>query len=168
MKKQIILIVLFLILPYLADCRNNSKNYGLIHNTVYLEGGGSAFWYSLNYERNFIFAEKHRLLFGGGLSVIPLTKDANLMLLASLGYLYGSKHKFEASLTPSYSFYKDLSEDDENLRFSLKIGYRRNWSSGLQFRVGISPIYTVFMYNPPAKKEKSILPVPYISIGYSF
>lgn len=133
-------------------------------NSIFLEGGGTAVWYSLNYERQFSINPMNRIALGTGISLIPLRfSDTNFVGLLSAGYLYGYKHNLETGVSAGYNFLQP------EFIGSLRIGYRYEASGGFQFRIGFSPIYGKFVETGlPEYDGKMFLPWGYLSVGYTF
>ena len=131
-------------------------------NSIYLDLGGYAVWYSLNYEHKISLATNHRFALGGGISIIPPDEDANFLIGASVNYLYGKVHNLEVGISPSY----DLT--GKEFLFAPRIGYRYEAPKGFLFRIGLSPVYGNFFTNDASDNQKEFVPWGYISFGYSF
>ena len=160
MKKIILILAVLLSVNFGISSQNatdSTKN-----NSIYLDLGGYTFWYSLNYEHKISLAPKHHIALGSGISVMPPTKNANILIGISANYLYGNKHNLEIGFAPSYNF-----TENEYL-LSPNIGYRYQASKGFLFRVGLSPVYGDFFTNDANDNKKEFVPWGYISIGYSF
>lgn len=127
-------------------------------NATYIELGGWAFWYSLNYEHRISLADNHRLGLGGGLMLIPPTKDASLLAGLHLNYLLGKTHNLEIGITPSVFF-----GEEKEFYFSPRIGYRYEGPKGFLFRLGTSP--SVLTHD---SSGLSMLSWAYLSFGYTF
>lgn len=127
-------------------------------NATYIELGGWAFWYSLNYEHRISLADNHRLGLGGGLMLIPPTKDASLLAGLHLNYLLGKTHNLEIGITPSVFF-----GEEKEFYFSPRIGYRYEGPKGFLFRLGTSP--SVLTHD---SSGLSMLSWSYLSFGYTF
>lgn len=107
-------------------------------------------------------AEKNRIALGGGFSFIPAPQNERYITGLSASYLYGIKHNLELGL----SGFQMFGVENEFIP-SLNAGYRFMGQKGLLLRAGISPLYIYFLTSEPNQK-KTIVPWPYVSIGYSF
>ena len=132
MKKNCLIICISTFL--FSSLTAQSKTDWNRKNATYIELGGWAFWYSLNYEHRISLADNHRLGLGGGLMLIPPTKDASLLAGLHLNYLLGKTHNLEIGITPSVFF-----GEEKEFYFSPRIGYRYEGPKGFLFRLGTSP-----------------------------
>ena len=156
MKKNCLIICISTFL--FSSLTAQSKTDWNRKNATYIELGGWAFWYSLNYEHRISLADNHRLGLGGGLMLIPPTKDASLLAGLHLNYLLGKTHNLEIGITPSVFF-----GEEKEFYFSPRIGYRYEGPKGFLFRLGISPSMI--------KRESSGLSMlmwAYLFFGYAF
>lgn len=128
MKKATLLFVFLLVVStsVIAQQYNNTFDR---KNAVYLEIGGSAVWYSLNYERRIPVKVSQRFALGGGFSVIPVD-NSNLIGTFSANYLIGHKNIFELGISPAYIF------TNSEFLMSARIGYRYENDKGFLFRAG--------------------------------
>ena len=129
-------------------------------NAVFLEAGGSAFWYSLNYEHRFMLKPMNRITLSTGVSLLP---DISFIGFLSAGYLYGNTHNLEIGGSAGNVF------TEKEFIGSVRIGYRYEGAKGLLFRVGFSPVYTKFAETGFKEYSgKGFLPWGYLSVGYTF
>lgn len=143
-------------------------------NAVYLEVGGNAFGYSLNYER--IVFQKNKLKLGAriGISLVPENTFYGIapypiVPLEMIALLGKSNHHLETGIgvTPyvGYSYhdgYPGVAFLEEKLEAAatFRLGYRyQKPNGGFMARVGIMPFLTSDGY---------LLPWGGISIGKSF
>jgi len=156
MKKNCLIICISTFL--FSSLTAQSKTDWNRKNATYIELGGWAFWYSLNYEHRISLADNHRLGLGGGLMLIPPTKDASLLAGLHLNYLLGKTHNLEIGITPSVFF-----GEEKEFYFSPRIGYRYEGPKGFLFRLGTSP--SVLTHD---SSGLSMLSWAYLSFGYTF
>ena len=156
MKKNCLIICISTFL--FSSLTAQSKTDWNRKNATYIELGGWAFWYSLNYEHRISLADNHRLGLGGGLMLIPPTKDASLLAGLHLNYLLGKTHNLEIGITPSVFF-----GEEKEFYFSPRIGYRYEGPKGFLFRLGTSP--SVLTHD---SSGLSMLSWSYLSFGYTF
>lgn len=165
MKKIILSVAILLLALVQGTAQNVETNQKLRKNAVFLEVGGSALWYSLNYEHRLSLKIEHRLIFGGGVSWIPapFTKNGFIIGVLSAGYLYGDKHNLEIGGSAGNVF------TEKEFVGSFRIGYRYEGRKGFLFRVGFSPVYTKFVETGLKEYNgKGFIPWGYISAGYTF
>ncbi len=156
MKKNCLIICISTFL--FSSLTAQSKTDWNRKNATYIELGGWAFWYSLNYEHRISLADNHRLGLGGGLMLIPPTKDASLLAGLHLNYLLGKTHNLEIGITPSVFF-----GEEKEFYFSPRIGYRYEGPKGFLFRLGTSP--SVLTHD---SSGLSMLSWAYLTFGYTF
>ena len=96
--RKICLIVCISILLFSSLTAQSKTNWDR-KNATYLDIGGWALWYSLNYEHRISLADNHRLGLGGGMMIIPPTKDASLLAGLHVNYLLGKTHNLEIGIT---------------------------------------------------------------------
>jgi hypothetical protein len=138
-----------------------------IRNAVYLELGGNATFYSLNYDRNILIQDRHHL--GARLGVSYFGGDSSMTSLPlSFNYLYGPKRDFlEVGFGPTFAFFSP-----QNLRvaaFFGTLGYRHQdfTKAAWLWRITFNPFIAEY------SSDKGYLnwvwmPFGGISIGYSF
>lgn len=156
MKKNCLIICISTFL--FSSLTAQSKTDWNRKNATYIELGGWAFWYSLNYEHRISLVDNHRLGLGGGLMLIPPTKDASLLAGLHLNYLLGKTHNLEIGITPSVFF-----GEEKEFYFSPRIGYRYEGPKGFLFRLGTSP--SVLTHD---SSGLSMLSWAYLTFGYTF
>ena len=159
--RKICLIVCISILLFSSLTAQSKTNWDR-KNATYLDIGGWALWYSLNYEHRISLADNHRLGLGGGMMIIPPTKDVSLLAGLHVNYLLGKTHNLEIGITPSVFF----GEEKEFL-FSPRLGYRFESPGGFLFRVGLSPV-SAMMSDPLGATKRGVIPWGYLSFGYTF
>lgn len=173
--------MLSLLLPiFLAQ--SNSETL-IPKNSLYLEIGGNAGYYSFNYER--IIYRKGVFDFGArvGIAILPhkigsKTYWESLVPLELIGLLGRSKHHLEIGLgyTQSYAAVAKPSTTSIGFGFDnydygsamfFRIGYRyQKPEGGLLFRIGLTP-YIDFANG--GREEKTFVPIfAGISIGKNF
>ncbi len=163
MKKIILISIIFFIGVINTSAQNNETSPIVRKNAIFLEGGGSALWYSLNYEHRYILKPMHRITLGAGTSLLPLASDVSFIGFLSAGYLYGNTHSLEIGGSAGSVF------TEKEFVGSIRIGYRYEGPKGLLFRVGFSPVYTKFAETGLKEYSgKGFVPWAYISLGYTF
>ena len=157
---------------------NSFNIIGAQNNSLYFELLGPGLTYSFNYERsvynnialrvgmgNFTLTEDNSF---GELSITPIIIGAN--------YMAGRKWRIEAGLGISYWLMEidglvDFSDFDFNestqqdiLNYYVNLGLRyQNPKGGIMFKFGFSPtIISNF------DDQSGMIPLPYLSMGYSF
>ncbi|MCK4344070.1 MAG: hypothetical protein KAX05_02205 [Bacteroidales bacterium] len=164
--KGTLLIVVFLLTNVLfaqTTFSNNEKRILNINkpneniewkkNSFFLELGGNAFFYSLNYDRLIHTEESLQISSRIGIShlgIIPI--QLNLLI-------GGSSHHFEFGIGVL------ISIEDQNVLPTGTIGYRyQKLDGGFLFRIGITPIRILgfAIYDP------HVIPWAGLSLGYSF
>ena len=165
MKKYFFTVLVLLITANLAFTQTSNVsivNNPVRKNAIYLDLGGWALWYSLNFEHRISLADNHRLGLGGGLLLIPAA-DTSLLAGLSVNFLLGKTHNLEIGFTPSVFF----EDGEKEFVFSPLIGYRYESAKGLLFRIGLSPVSTMLpgIWGEP---ERGLIPWGYLSLGYAF
>lgn len=164
------LFALLLTVATTAYSQNSDLPSAERKNSLFLELGGSALWYSVNYERKISLAPFHRLTVGAGMSVMPPTKAPNVLGLASVNYLLGKKHNLEigGSAGNMLLMLFTASKRDAYI-LSCRLGYRYEGNSGFQFRAGLLPLIGPFKGVPDIDFTPTYyMPFAYVSFGYSF
>ncbi|MHB9055874.1 MAG: hypothetical protein ACYC2P_06955 [Paludibacteraceae bacterium] len=156
------LLIAFTAALLISNLTAQSKTDWNRKNATYFDIGGWAFWYSFNYEHRISLAYNHRLGLGGGMMLIPPTKDASLLAGLHVNYLLGKTHNLEIGITPSVFF----GEEKEFL-FSPRLGYRYEAPGGFLFRAGLSPV-SAMMSDPSGNTKRGVIPWGYLSFGYTF
>ena len=147
---------------FAVNTEENSKR----KNSFYLEMGGNAGTYSINYD--LIFYHKNQFSIGGraGFAIIPTNTCPTVFPVEIYG-LYGkSKHYFEYGLGYSPVIYlgKNSLEPSEMLLFRLGYRYQKK-QGGFMFRAGFTPI----VKNADDKiGEFRFTPFAGISLGWTF
>jgi hypothetical protein len=161
------LFALLLTVATTAHSQNSDLPSAERKNSLFLELGGSALWYSVNYGRKISLAPFHRLTVGAGMSVMPPTKAPNVLGLASVNYLLGKMHNLEIGGSAGNMLFP-VSERDTYI-LSCRLGYRYEGNSGFQFRAGLLPLIGPFKGVPDIDFTPTYyMPFAYVSFGYSF
>ena len=147
-------------------------------NTVFVEFGGNAIIYSLNYDRLFDVSDKIKLSSRIGLhytNKFPLQYYRTFCIPVEFSGLYsisGHKHFLEVGLGLSYmnSYSRITKHAEDILILALRLGYRfQNPDGGLFVKIGFVPLYDWFIINPdPNVLHNTWLLYGGIGIGYSF
>jgi hypothetical protein len=116
-------------------------------NALFIELGGNAGMYSLNYDRILINKPGFRTSVRGGFSLMPFTTDAvaDLIFVAEHNFLIGKeKHFIETG--PGITYVRSYALDTKKHISSqwlgaLRLGYRfqERLDEGLFFRAGLTP-----------------------------
>jgi hypothetical protein len=157
--KSTLLTICSVLLFYAASSQSNYKN------GVFLELGGSAYYYSFNYERYLSCGLTGRV----GLAFFP-GKNSVVILPLTIGKIYGSsKHHLEIAGGPTFVNYQYINNDiPRERRTSIAItcffGYRYQKPDRKFFaRAGFTPFCNVF------NSDRMISPIiPWLGIGSGF
>ncbi len=116
-------------------------------NALYIELLGNAGLYSMNYDRTVVtLAERHRIGFRVGLSLVPLDTlgvQFPLVFPVTLNYLYGRQRRLEigAGVAPRVVFDKDWSPS-VSVHLATTLGFRlQRFDNDFVFRVGFTPLF---------------------------
>ena len=136
-------------------------------NSVYIEAGGNAYYYSLNYERRFKLNKENRALFArigysndlAGFNIFPLETS----------YSFGKKHCFELGgglviireKIKSYTSPPQQPRVQHKIGFTFRAGYRFQGTEGFLFR--IAPVIIKELFVPT-----DLIVWGGLSFGYSF
>ena len=128
MKKLALFLITSIVIT--SCCAQNLKR-----NTVYLEAGGSAIFYSVNYERLLLPGIKHNIALRGGASYINFfdsPRRQGIAVPVGLSYLKKLKTKyFEAGISfgPIYDYYHFTIEGDKYAELilvpAIRVGIRK-------------------------------------------
>jgi len=167
---------LMLILFALNFTKSFSSDTTLIYkqkNSFFIEAGGKAPAYSLNYAR--IFKQSHKLIYSWRAGFCLLSHDLSVPL-AITAFTKGFQHHFEFSLglTPYLKKYKtflsshDLS--DKQIYITPGVGYRyQKINNSFFLSAGFDPL--IFM-DPPSDHFWSftpqLKPTAHLALGFSF
>ena len=165
MKKYFFTVLVLLITANLAFTQTSNVsivNNPVRKNAIYLDLGGWALWYSLNFEHRISLADNHRLGLGGGLLLIPAA-DPSLLAGLSVNYLLGKTHNLEIGFTPSVFF----EDGEKEFLFSPRLGYRYEAPGGFLVRIGLSPVSTTIT-DTWGEPKRNLIPWGYLSFGYTF
>ncbi len=114
-------------------------------NAVFLELGGNAFLYSLNYERLNKISENIKLSYGTGLEFIRMelphhtgisrSKKSNLLIITpAINFLFGkNKYYFEIGTSTALLYHLPVNQ-------TFRLGYRYQGDKVI-FRIGFTPIF---------------------------
>jgi len=161
--KIVLLVVLITSIPLVLEAQIEETQK--VDNSIYLEIGGSALGYSLNYERRV----GENLWGRVGVSYLPpfVVFGDFVSLPAGLSYLLGKYDKhLELGFTLSPTYIKSAFKINDNydkefgIISSAIIGYRFQPKEELFFKLAFTPLITTF--------ETTFLPSGGISFGYSF
>ena len=125
---------------------------------TFVEVGGNALSYSLNYEYKILLSQNSKLAFRTGFSAYPIiNKDVDLVVLPGINLLIGHKHNFELGANLGYC----IAQTTNFIIPSATIGYRFQSKNGLLLRADFTPYFIPYFDNNPHLKGG-------ISVGYSF
>ena len=103
-------------------------------NGVYVEAGGNAFVYSINYERRFFLHQTPRITMRVGFATF--LADEPFIIPIECTYLFGKKRHFEAGFGRTF-----LQEDGFNI---IRLGYRHESRNKKRiFRAAFTPLLGV-------------------------
>lgn len=147
-------------------------------NTIFLEIGGNAFIYSVNYDRLFDVSNKIKLSSRIGIhftNEFPLQYYRTLSIPVEFSGLYsisGNKHFLEVGVGLSYlnSSNKVTKHTEDVIALALRLGYRfQKPEGGLFVKIGFVPLYDLLIFNPdPSAPHNTWWISGGIGIGYSF
>ncbi len=144
-----ILLLVNCLLPILLFSQSKSLHDFHSRNSFFVEGGGKAVYFSLNYERRYLISESHKIGVQVGvapaagqvffpISVNSITGATAHQLETGLGVTFFSKSKV---VTGRYN-YHGLGE--VNTIGTAHLGYRYQPSlGGLLIRVGYTPLFAI-------------------------
>jgi len=124
--------------------------YDVLRNSMYIG------IFSINYARMFPVGQATGITTGGGITFL----DGPGIVLESSVLLGGAKHfgEFGIMWIPILGVGKETFEDWQGGIISIRAGYRYQGPGGLLFRLGLNV----------ASADGEIIPLPALSIGYSF
>jgi hypothetical protein len=169
MTKRIIIIVMLAVFGLSINAQNNTFKF----NRVYVEIGGFAGWYSVNYERNFTLSDRWRI--AGGIGFSPTLYWSELLydydfsprIPIRLKFIYTSgNHSFEngLALTP-YFHSKHINSskfiERSEFAFFFPIGYKYSFCKKNFF---IGATITPILYN----SELQNFPIGALELGSNF
>lgn len=162
MKVKLLLVILSITAVHVATAQDDEVDENKVRkNAVYLELGGNGILTSVNYDRRFLFNNKHGIILRGGVGFYGEDKlvegsvpeeqkfQSEFRPIVELNYLYGSKNNF-----------LELGIGNNNFMSpSFRVGYRLQKQNGFLFRAGAVII---------TKGEWWVPVWPGFSFGYSF
>lgn len=158
-----------LLLSSPAFCQQENKA-----SSVFLELGGNALIYSLNYERRFSQSEKG---LGGriGFGYVPGIGHGSrpsLILPVGFNYLVGNNHYLEVGAGTTFEFVQGYSSE-KYVYFIPSAGYRyQPLTKSFSFRIFFSPVFgkysTEYNANGQAIKKTKMVPWGGLSFGFRF
>ena len=147
-------------------------------NTIYVELGGNAILYSINYDRLFNISNKFKLSSRLGIhytNKVPLQYYRTFCIPVEVSGLYsffGRKHFIEIGTGLSYfnSYDRITNHTEDILIVALRLGYRfQNPEGGFFFKLGFVPLYDWLVINPdPAVPHHTWLFSGGLGLGYTF
>lgn len=147
-------------------------------NSVFLEIGGNAFLYSINYDRLFDFSPKFKASGRIGFQYtnkFPLKYYKTVSIpveLSGLYSIYEQKHFAELGLGLTYLNSHDLvtQHTEDIIVLAFRAGYRfQKPEGGLYFKIAITPLYDWLIYNrDPEVPHNKWLIFGGVSFGYTF
>lgn len=156
--KKLFLISIFICLTSILFAQKSNNENSYMHHSTFVEIGGNALNYSLNYEYKILLSSNSKIAFRTGLSAYPIVnKDIDFILLPGINLLIGKEHNLELGANIGYC----IAQTTNFVIPSATIGYRFQSKSGLLFRADFTPYFLPYFDNNPHLKGG-------ISIGYSF
>lgn len=147
-------------------------------NSVFVEIGGNAIIYSINYDRLIDVSTKFKLSTRIGIhytNKFPLQYYRTLCIpieISGLYSIYGSKHFVEIGSGLSYlnSYDRITDHTEDIIILALRLGYRfQKPEGGLFVKIGFVPLYDWLVFNPdPAVPHHTWLLSGGLGIGYTF
>lgn len=146
-SRFVTLLVVICLLPIFLSAQSNSLRDFHSRNSFFVEGGGKAIFYSLNYERRYLISESHKI--GVQVGVAPAT--GRVFFPVSINSITGAKaHQLETGLGLTFASeskvvtgrynYHGLGE--VNIIGTAHLGYRYQPSlGGLLVRVAYTPLF---------------------------
>jgi hypothetical protein len=162
-KKMRLRIGTFVIFSLLGQCPSFSQAH--YPNRLFVELGGHAYYYSLNYERGFSngLVAKVGASVLGDMWVVPMT----------FGKVFGvDNHHLEADGGLGLVNYEWVKEEDSGretmLMATVFIGYRYQKPEGqFFFRAGLTPLYRIYG-TEPGDEGNQMITWAGIGVGYAF
>ena len=139
-------------------------------HTIYAEGLGSAYWYSIGYDYTLKLKEKHKLSFNFGVNYI-----FEMALVPQISYLYGKKHHLELGVGAAYMMcISDPLYYTGRWWIPFRIGYRyQRENGGFYFKIAYMP---GFSFERHYEGEDVVIPIVRdfilywggVAFGYTF
>jgi hypothetical protein len=155
----LLLVIIFSTIPALGKTRNRE-----MANAIYVEYGGNAGLYSINYDRRLFRIDQHACILRAGFSWIPFRNkgiDDIFLFPITASYTYNigkSPHFLEFGGGVTVRTASTAYVIDTRLYPAISIGYRiRSQGTGSTFRIGFTPIFF-----------ENFLPWVGLSLGRSF
>jgi hypothetical protein len=166
MTKHCLLLILVFAISNHCFSQHDINNLFSKRNALYIEVGGNAGYYSLNYDIIFFQKGNFKLDWRNGFSLLPII-NLPIFIPLEINTLFGkSKHHFECGL--GYTPVLFLGETNEKYSdiILFRVGYRyQKPNGGLLLRIGFTPGIS----NVDINSDKySFGPWFGISIGKSF
>ena len=168
------LLTAFLLLAVTASFAQ-SPLHPIRRNTFFLELGGNAMFYSLNYDRILLSRDKWKLSGRVGALYLPLFQVSNRLMVGApleVSYLRGrGKHFLEIGVggTVTYDTYplSDTHIRDLAVMGVFRVGYRHQKpEGGLFYKVGFTPLAgRVYNLESRGRRGPSSEPFAYPVIG---
>jgi len=135
-------------------------------HTIYAEGLGSAYWYSIGYDYTLKLKEKHKLSFNFGVSYF-----SGIFLAPQISYLYGKKHHLELGVGTAYLMDIIYPEYTGVWWLPFRIGYRyQRENGGFFFKIAYMPSFFFHLHNEEGYNSVIREFVPYwggVAFGYT-
>ncbi|PJB14147.1 MAG: hypothetical protein CO118_10125 [Flavobacteriales bacterium CG_4_9_14_3_um_filter_32_8] len=142
LKKTLLILGLILTVNFVY-CQEDSLKEIRTKNSIYLELGGNAFIYSINYDRIFFTKESLHIGVRAGLFFFP-NYEGNLSAIPiEFNLLYGRKNSFlEIGIGQTFN----LTIEDDLSASTIRLGYRfqrKERGNGFMFRIAALPLCSV-------------------------
>lgn len=156
----------------------NDSNLILEKNSIFVEIGGNAIIYSINYDRLIDVSTKFKISTRIGIhytNKLPLQYYRTLCIpieISGLYSIYGSKHFVEIGSGLSYlnSYDKITDHTEDIIILALRLGYRfQKPEGGIFVKIGFVPLYDWLVFNAdPAVPHQTWFLSGGLGIGYTF
>ena len=148
------------------NVNSDSTEYKKRSNAVFIEFGGAAIIYSVNYSRLFSISEQLRFNAGLGFSYFRFDffgdSDVFVVPIATSVILGEKKHFFESGLGVTLAF----TGSERGIVPTADLSYRYEGIRGLMLKGGLTPMIS-FNDHPYAPNKVEFNLLPKIGIGYS-
>jgi hypothetical protein len=140
MSKHCLLLILVLTISTKVISQQDSNKLFTKRNSLYIELGGNAGYYSINYDIIFYQRGSFQCGWRNGFSLLPII-NLPIFIPLEVNTLFGkSKHHFECGLGYTPAIFIGETEDKYRDIILVRLGYRyQKPDGGFLFRIGFTP-----------------------------
>ena len=173
MKKLIAVILFIISISTGATSQVVVHQYDFNLNTLFIEAGGNAVLYSLNYDRIILNNKLFKISCRGGVEYLPSfifgSVKSEFAFPVEVNFLFGKDEKFiecGAGVALGYEIFNYLTDQPWGLAITGRIGYRLQKQNGFFFRAGFVPImYKSIVDNGDNSLEVKYHVYPWVGVG---